>query len=176
MARMRKSIALTLVATAIGTVLSVPQALPAQAASCNTVPYIEHYKFSNFQSIDIGTNVASAYIPGPATLTFTTTKTAQANISFSYNVGAEANVIVAKVNNQYGVAVGASWSESQTWTYTKNVPSGKTARLRLYHEGTKFDVRKYVWSWTECKMVQKYMTTVRAPKSEDINVFKFEYK
>ena len=121
------------------------------------------------------TNLRSAYLQGPGTITYNQTRSATVTATMSTKVSAEAGVIFAKASTELGVSVGKSWSKAGTWTYAKPVPSGKTARLVMYHETRRFRVTKRSISGATCQATTLWSETVTAPRTHGYNVWRLNY-
>lgn len=112
------------------------------------------YRFKDKSLVYYSTNVASDWVifPQGGSISYSKSKTAQLSVSTTATVSTEANAIFAKASASLGVTVGGSWSKSQTWTYSANVPADRAHRYRLhmYHYAANFSVRKYGWSYANC--------------------------
>jgi hypothetical protein len=89
-------------------------------------------------------------------------------------VSAEAGVVFAKASTSLGVTVGASYSNAGTWSYSKPVPSGRTARLVRYRESRRFTVKK-TRIVAPCNVQTVYIANVNAPRRANINVWDLQY-
>lgn len=145
----------------------------AAAAYCTEVGNV-YYSFSNKSVSRILSNKRSDYLRGPGTITYTSSTTATASASMTATVSAEAGIVFAKASASLGVTVGASWSKTGTWSYTKPVPAGTTARLVMWHEARKFTVKKSRVV-APCTMQTVYIAKVNAPRAANINVWRLQY-
>lgn len=169
---------LTALALAASTVLvPVTTATPASAACAPENDKYTVYKFQDVAVSNKASNLKSDYLQGPGTINYTSTKTASVDASVTATVSAEAGVVFAKASTSLGVTVGKSWSKSGSWSYSKPVPKGKTARLVMFHETRLFTVTKLVWSNADCNYKRKYRSRANAPiMSSSANVWRLQYK
>jgi hypothetical protein len=153
--------------------VAVGPAGPA-AAVCPEVGNV-YYTFSQVSTSRKMSNLRSDYLKGPGTISYSKSKTAEVNASMSASVEAEAGVVFAKASASIGTSVGASWSKSGTWSYSKDVPAGKTAQLVMYHTTKKFVVTKKKIV-APCTLVTVYTSSVNAPvKTSTANVWDLNY-
>lgn len=166
-----------------GLMLSGLLATPAAAAgdggavimSCPPPGDATIYDFSSYTASSRPTNLYSAYITGPGTLTYNKTSTASVNFTASASVTAEAGVVVAKASSQMGVALttGKSWTDG--FSYSLSVPAGQTRRMRLYQESRSMLVTKRSWNSGTCKYVSIYSNQfANAPRTARIDIWKLE--
>ena len=150
-------------------------ALPATTAvaSCPEVGNV-YYSFSNVSKTSKATNLKSDYLKGPGTISYSKNKTGTVSATITGTTSAEAGVIFAKASVSIGVSVGKTWSRGDTWTYTKSVPKGKTARLVMYHETRSMTVKK-TRIQGPCKVVTVWTKRVKAPRKANLNVWKLDY-
>jgi hypothetical protein len=87
------------------------------------------------------TNVGSSFLPGPGTISESQSQTSQASQQISANFSFEEGVLFASAQEQYGVSLQRTHSQTQTWTYTKQVPKGQTLRVQQYHQGYEIGIR-----------------------------------
>lgn len=160
-------------ATALTSTALVASASPAQAA-CPEVGQV-FYSFSSVSTSRLASNLKSDYLVGPGTINYTSSKTMTVSASMTATVSAEAGVVFAKASASIGVTVGASYSKSGSWSYSKPVPSGKTARLVRFRESRAFVVTK-TKIVAPCNVTTVYRASVNAPRSADINVWDLQYK
>lgn len=167
--------AMTLLAGILATSSIALTASPAHAyvAGCDG-PGHPKYKISNVSYVRKATNLKSDYLAGPGTITYTKTTTAEVNASMSGEVTAEESVVLASASQTIGVSLGASWSKSGSWSYSKPVPAGKVARLVMFHESRKFLVTKYYLDH-DCNVHTIYADYVTAPRTASINVWDLQY-
>jgi hypothetical protein len=175
--RIRLLILPLLVALASPFVVASPSFASAGVLACSPPDGLyEYYTISSVTNVNMGTNVASDYLTGPGTVGVSTSKQAVVNASMTATVAAEAGVVFAKASTSLGVTVGASWATTTTWSYSKPVPAGKTARLRMYHLGKRFVVTKRHFYGTTCSYHIMYTSTVTAPVKPGANVWNLEYR
>jgi hypothetical protein len=108
-------------------------------------------------------------------ITYQQTRTATVTATMSSKVSVEAGVIFTKASAEIGVSVGKSWSKGGTWSYSKPVPAGKTARLVMYHETRRFRVTKKTISGRTCQAVTLWSEVVTAPRKSGYNVWRLNY-
>jgi hypothetical protein len=157
----------------------VAMATPSVAAGCqpDRDDLKPLYKVSKVQNAKLATNLYSDYITGPGSIGYHKSKTAVVTAQASVEVTAEAGAVFAAASTSIGVSVGKSWSKTQEWSYTLQVPSGKTARMRMYHTAKSFTVDKYIWSVRTCsKSIKKWSHRVVAPVKSDSNIWALEYR
>ena len=163
--------ALAVCATGLVTATASPA-----AAVCKPPDGAENiWYFTNIKKSSLGTTIASNYLKGPGTISYSTTKAASVNATMSASVSAEAGVVFAKASTTMGVSVGKTWSKDQTWTYSKAVPKGKTARLRLYQQSRSFSVEKKYWDERSCKYKRVYKGNANAPRKTSVLVWRLQY-
>ncbi len=175
MGRARRVILGLIFALVVPTTVSVAAALPA-AAMCDEAKVI--YKFASGENGWRRTTVSSAYIKGPGTVSITKGRSWTVSASMTATVSAEAGVVFAKASASLGVTVGASYTGSTSFTYSLNVPKGKTQKLQQYKKAKTFTVTKYKLVYP-CKYVRVYKQTVKAPiksKSESSYLYKLVSK
>jgi hypothetical protein len=147
--------ALLLVST-LATTLIVPAVLAATPAAAQCAPSgpTVFYKISNKSFQYYPTNVASdwASLRHGGSINYSQTKTMTVSASVTATVSTEANAIFAKASASLGITVGKSWSTSQTWSYSANVPADVHHKYRLhaYHYTASFTVAKKQWYPTGC--------------------------
>ena len=101
----------------------------------------------------LNTNVSSSYAAGPGTVTLSQTQTASVSATISASFSFDVSALFASANATYGVSLAQDASSSSTWSYAMNVPSGKTAKVQMYHEGAEIGiktVREILVSATKC--------------------------
>ncbi|GAB2979519.1 hypothetical protein [Nocardioides montaniterrae] len=158
-------------------------AAPAAHASCpppdSSAQYI--YKFANKTTTYHSTNLASdwVYWPQGGSINYTKNTTGTTSASVTATVSAEAGVIFAKASTSFGITVGKTWSKSQVWSYTANVPSGTGYRYRLhmYHYSLNFDVMKKTWSYGTCGYINYWSSwqhVAHAPVASSSNIWRLD--
>jgi hypothetical protein len=155
--------------------------VPAAQAYCPADGPTVYYKFKDKVTLFHPTNIHSDWVYWPAggTINYTKTKTAMTSASVTATVSAEAGVIFAKASTSLGVTVGRSWSQSDSWSYTANVPKGREYRwrLRMYHFSVNFKVMKRHWSRASCSYVnswRSWQTVKHAPTKANRNIWKLQ--
>jgi hypothetical protein len=113
----------------------------AASASCPAEWGIE---FTANANAWLATNVYSAWLTGPGTISLSTTKTATYSTTTSVSVGVSIGTLIAKAEAKFGKDWTNTWSVSSTWTYSVSVPSGQTARAVMYKKGSRLS--GYKWS------------------------------
>ncbi|YAL82170.1 hypothetical protein ACMYYO_09495 [Dermacoccaceae bacterium W4C1] len=83
-------------------------------------------------------------------------------------------MVFAKASASLGVTVGASAGGTQSYTYTLNVPQGKTQRLQQYKQAYQFTVTKKRIV-NPCTARVLYSSTVVAPVKSNADKY-FLYK
>jgi hypothetical protein len=157
--------------------ISVAWSAPAMASDpviLGCAPEDPVYKFKAVTRSTRPTNVASAYITGPGTITYNKTTSATASASASASVTAEAGVVFAKASATIGVTVTGSKSWSDSFSYTLEVPSGKKRRMRLHQESRMFDVVKMTFNTSSCTYKTAYSATANAPRTDLVEEWRLE--
>ncbi len=172
--------ALALLASTL--VLPVMSAAPA-AARCVAPGDEVIYLFKNKSFTYYPTNIRSdwAKFRKGGTISYSKTSTMEMNASVTSTVEAEAGVIFAKASASLGLTIGGSHSNSETWTYSANVPPSKKFKYRLhaYHYSANFSVMKkrfngapkvcdYQKSWKRWQRVK------HAPAKAERNIWKVD--
>jgi hypothetical protein len=140
-------------------------AAPPAPPSTNACPWEPNvYSFTSVSTSLRPTNLYSAYITGPGTITYSQTTTATASASMTASVTAEASVVFTKASATLGVTVGASYSSSGGFSYTLSVPSGLRRRIRLFQSSRSFIVTKQYFSTGACRYYVSYSDRTNAPK------------
>lgn len=166
-------VALALAATTVaGSLTALVPPLTA-SAHCSDMGEV-FYRIHNVKKSRLATNLKSDYLRGPGTINYTRTKTASVSVTGTVSVGAEAGIIFAKASASASVSVGGTWSHGGSWSYTKPVPSHKTARLVMYHESRSFDVVKYRLDYA-CRSQYVWTHHMNAPRKASINVWDLQY-
>ncbi|GAA1652937.1 hypothetical protein [Actinoplanes couchii] len=158
----RAVIALAAISTGFVTAITPSS---AAFAACDARPKVTtQYTFKDKKHTSLATNLKSAWVEGPANITYTKTATSTVSAQVTATVSAEAGIVFAKASSSLGVTVGASYSKSEQWSYSKNVPKGKDGQLRMYHDALGFTVTKKVWDGSRCDFRHVYTSKVVAPK------------
>jgi hypothetical protein len=133
------------------------------------------YSFTNVARSSRPTDLYSAYITGPGTITYSKSTTATVGASMSASVTAEAGIVFAKASATIGVSVEASKSWTDGFSYALDVPSGQRRRMRLFEESRSFNVTKKSWSTGNCAYVVVYGNqAANAPRSTRVDEWKLE--
>lgn len=133
------------------------------------------YTFTNVRKTTRPTDVYSAYITGPGTITYSESETANVEATASASVTAEAGVVFAKASTSIGVAVTAGRSWTAGFSYSLEVPAGQRRRMRLHQESRSFAVKKQVYSASKCKYVTSYSgQNANAPRKTRVDEWKLE--
>jgi Flp pilus assembly protein TadG len=137
-------------------------AAPPTIDACTPEP--PDYFFTNVAISTRPTNLYSAYITGPGTITYNQNTTATASMSATATVTSEASVVIAKASVALGVTLGASFSSSGGFSYALPVPSGQRRRMRLFQQSRSFVVSKKIFTPSTCKWTTQYADPTNAPK------------
>lgn len=167
-----KSLMMTLGVITSSIAVPIMTPLPSNAI-CDEPRVI--YEFPNRKVSKILTNLRSDWAEGGTTINYTKNTTAQVNASTTATVGAEGGVIFAQASASLGVTVGASWSKSDSWSYTKTVPNGKEGRLVMYRESREFTVVKKSLR-TPCNYVTVYSAPTNAPTKTGSNIWRMQLR
>jgi hypothetical protein len=127
---------------------SIAVAAPATAVVCTdwTSYYAIKDKVEHRQPTSVYSNwVWPRY--GSFTITYNETKSYTNTASVTATVSVKEGVIFASASESIGVTVGASWSQSKSWSYAATVAKDAyhEYRVHLYHKAWSFKVMK-VWS------------------------------
>lgn len=160
--------------------LAVPACLITSASPANATgagpqscpPDDPIYSFTSIANSSRPTNLKSAYITGPGTIGYNRTTTATASASMTATVGAEAGIVFAKASASVGATVGASYSVSNNFSYTLNVPSGQTRAMQLFQGSKSFVVTKQTFQQGTCRYATAYSSPTDAPRTAQYNVWK----
>lgn len=126
---------------------------PSGVTSCDGPT--SYHEFYNVSWSSVPTNVKSAYITGPGTISYNQTVTANASAALSASVSAEAGVVLARASTTLGttLTVGRSWTDG--FSYTLTVPSGQRRAMQLFQTSRQFNVTKYVRTYP-CNYAPQY--------------------
>ncbi|WP_144629898.1 hypothetical protein [Arthrobacter woluwensis] len=163
-----RTMGLVLTVASIGLGVAAPAqanvASPASVQICDGPSPV--YTFGSKTVSSRPTNVKSAYITGPGTLSYNKTVSAQVGMSATATVTAEAGVVLAKASTSLGVSVSANRTWTDGFTYTLNVPSGQRRAMQLFQTSRAFTVTKQVLR-TPCTYVTAYANNaVNAPLTQ----------
>jgi hypothetical protein len=139
-------------------------AAPPTANACSAEP--PDYFFTSVIVSNRPTNLESAYITGPGTISYNHTNTATAMASTTATVTAEAGVVFTKASAALGVTVGASYSSTGGFTYSLPVPAGMRRKMQLFQQSRKFVVTKKVFTPATCKWSTAYADSANAPRKK----------
>lgn len=117
---------------------------------------------SNVKVSERPTNAKSAYMQGPATISYTKTGTTTVGATLTGGGSVDASVIIAKASAQFSIALSGSRSWTDGFTYQKSVPAGKTQALQLFQESRAFVTKKQVLK-SPCTYSTVYTSNVNAP-------------
>jgi hypothetical protein len=87
------------------------------------------------------TNVGSSFLTGPGTITESQSATSQVAEQVSATFGFDEGFLFASVKEQYGVSLQHTHSQTQTWSYSKEVPKNQTLRVQQYHQSYEIGIR-----------------------------------
>jgi hypothetical protein len=107
----------------------------------------------------IPTNVSSEFIAGPAEITRSKTKTSLSGQTISANFTLDEGLLFASAQEQYGIQLQRQHSQAGTWTYTLDVPAGKTLRAQQYHQGWEVGIKQTYMGYTKafrCHVYTEY--------------------
>ena len=145
---------------ASGSIVGVAAA-PAANAACDDVGKA-YYTVTSKAWTWKATSLTSSYVRGPGSVSLTKGRTWTVSASATGTTSAEAGVIFAKASASVSVTLGGSYSGTQSFTYTLNVPAGKTQRLQQYKRALKFTiVKKRVVA--PCNFQTVWTKTITAP-------------
>ncbi|MBO4162851.1 MULTISPECIES: hypothetical protein [Micromonospora] len=148
--------------------LAGPQGCPAEGEN-------PLYTFTNISKSTRPTDVYSAYITGPGTISYSENETANVAATASATVSAEAGVVFAKASTSIGVSVTAGRSWTAGFSYALEVPSGQRRRMRLFQESRSFVVKKQTWNVAQCKFLTNYSgASANAPRTARVDEWKLE--
>jgi hypothetical protein len=157
------------------TMVSAGTVVAAHPSAAACAPEKPRFTLSNAKNSYRPTNVMSDFIQGPGRINYSKTKTATAGWSGSAGIGADIDLLVVKISNDYEGTYTKSWSDSDTWTYSLDIARGKTQRIRMYHASKKVNVTKKVFNNGQCRWRTAYTNkTVDVPKRQNVNVWKRE--
>ena len=88
------------------------------------------------------TNVKSAYITGPGTLTYNKNISATVSAGTTTTASADIPLIVTKANASFSKSVTNSRSWSDGFSYSLTVPKGQRRAMRLFQASRSFTVKK----------------------------------
>lgn len=136
----RIGIASVVVALVTGSSLMLATPASASTTVCAEPTYV--YTFTSVATSSRPTNLRSAYITGPGTITYNATTTATVGASMTASVSAEASVVFAKASTSIGVGVTASRAWTSGFSYALQVASGQRRAMVLYQQSRSFYVSK----------------------------------
>ncbi|WP_149185151.1 hypothetical protein [Streptomyces sp. TRM49041] len=176
---MRRAFSVALTTAVLSGGIVVGTAAPASARCIDTGTY---YSIINKKTVWKPTNVHSDWAKPGVTISYAKNKTGTWSATGTATVGADAGVVFAKASTSFSVAVGKSWSQSDTWTYAATVQKkkGKTrGRLMMYHESKSFTAHKYrvvTGAGGACKTKTVYKANITAPVKKNSNLWGIQYK
>ncbi|WP_228980485.1 hypothetical protein [Streptomyces sp. DH12] len=175
---MRRALSAALATVVVSGGIVVGTAAPAFAACDQSGTF---YSILNKKTVWKNTNVHSDWARPGVTISYAKNKTGTWTATGTATVGADAGVIFAKASTSFSVAVGKSWSQSDTWTYSATVQkkTGKSrGRLMMQHEAKSFTAHKYrvsTGAGGACKATTIYKANIVAPVKKSSNLWGIEY-
>jgi hypothetical protein len=167
--------AVALLPLSIVTLQSPGVAAPKLPKSCPVEGENPLYTFTSISKSTRPTDVYSAYITGPGTITYNENETANVAATASATVSAEAGVVFAKASTSIGVSVTAGRSWTAGFSYSLEVPSGQRRRMRLFQESRSFYVKKQTWNSVACAFTTNYSgASANAPRTTRVDEWKLE--
>ena len=153
---------------ALALALATPLMWPTTASAAAPAPRCDEpttkYTFASIVTSSRPTDVKSAYITGPGTISYNKTVQATVGASMTSSVTAEAGVVLAKASATIGASVTASRSWTDGFTYSLPVPSGQRRAMQLFQSSKYFKATKYTLHATTCTYTTSYAgNTVNAP-------------
>lgn len=144
---------------------------PAANAGCVTETY---WKVTRLAAAERPTDFRSAYIEGPAKMSHDGKATARTKATVKTTASIDVNAVIAKASRIYGIALRPTWSLTDTWTFSMDVPSGKTARVVMYHESRKiYAVKKRITQSCQVQVIGR--ATINAPTKSGYNRARLDY-
>jgi hypothetical protein len=138
----------------VGLLTPLALVVPSASAACAPDGKSVIYRFKDRTTVFHPTNLASQWVhlPNGGSITYNQTKTKEVNAATTATVSAEAGAIFASASASFGLTIGGSYSKSDSWNYTANVPRDADHRYRLhqYHYSLTFKVMKKRWSTSTC--------------------------
>lgn len=92
------------------------------------------------------TSLASAWQdggPAGATISYTDSGSWSVGVTISASISVSASAIIASSEATFGVDLTASYSHSESWSHSLNVPAGQTWRLVRTHKAKKISFKLY---------------------------------
>lgn len=109
------------------------------------------------------TNIKSAYITGPGTLSWNKSSSVTVQATVSSTAKVDLSAILLSVGGTYGASLSASKSWNEGFTYSVAVPSGQRRAMQLFHESRSFVAAKKVLK-SPCTYVTTYTAqSINAP-------------
>jgi hypothetical protein len=90
------------------------------------------------------TNLFGNWVGGPLTTTYSQSISATQSYSYTGTVSISAQALGVEASASYATSYIVTSDKSSTWSYSANVPAGKTGRLLLLHRMDKINFTKYV--------------------------------
>lgn len=157
-------------------------AMPAAQAACAPPANEVYYKIGNADFRYYPTNIKSDWVvfPRGGSISYSKSKTMTVSASVTATVSGEVGAIFAKASTSLSVQVGGSYAQSQTWTYSANIPADRDHKYRLhaYHYTVDFSVMKRRWvGGTTCNYVNAWSSWQRlkhVPLKADRNVWRVD--
>lgn len=134
-----------------------PAAAPAATAHPDACPdQPDVYHFYSIATSNRPTNLYSAYIKGPGTITYNKTATATVGGSLTATTSADVDAIVAGASVSAGVTLSGSRSWTDGFSYSLSVPAGQTRRMRLFQQSRSMTVTKRAFDVGACNYYTAY--------------------
>ena len=93
------------------------------------------------QTAWLPSNIRSSYVAGYGTVTLSETQQSDISNSVSATFTFSASDLFTSASANYGVTLGTSSSTTQGWLYSITVPSGITAQIQQYKEGSDLGIK-----------------------------------
>jgi hypothetical protein len=97
------------------------------------------------------TSISSSFLAGPGTITKTVSATSTVGASISASFAISESLLFASAKETYGVTLSGSLSHSSSWSYSKSIPSGVTAKVQQYHQASELGIKEVVVTSTASK-------------------------
>ncbi|MFB9906360.1 hypothetical protein [Allokutzneria oryzae] len=140
--------------------------LGAQAfAACPEVGQTS-YAATDIAKAWLPTNLTSDYLVGPGAIGIDRKAKSRAKAALAGITPDEAKSVFGRTKRSLTVAVGVSYSRSQHWAYSAEVPAGQTRRLQHFKEARSFTVKKTTIV-APCKVKTLWTKQIVAPVMND---------
>jgi hypothetical protein len=128
------------------------------AKKCDTKQVYWYTRYGH--EVYVGTNLYSNWLEGPGRVTYSETATSESNSSWSGDLGVSIPLVIAEIQNKYSKTVGKSYSVSQAWSYTAEVPAGKIRRLHQLKQSWRVTVVRWRYTTSDCKKTKELSAKV----------------